>query len=197
MYGYRGSHVRPAFGNTSRRTSMFATFPPVSVATVSVQGRIAVVAIIEPEHAARARRLLSRLSPSALSSVRLVEESGVAADVTPHLTARQHAILDLLLQELSNKEIGRRLQISHFTVRNHVSRLLEILGVPSRKAAIARFGGAPFRCDHRGSGRGPVARAGDAPGSADRPPQGLQHRYLSAAITGTEYVIDGGAVPTT
>lgn len=53
------------------------------------------------------------------------------------MTARQRQILQLLAQDLSNKDIGRRLGLSHFTVRNHVSQLLRMLGVSSRKAATA------------------------------------------------------------
>jgi DNA-binding NarL/FixJ family response regulator len=53
------------------------------------------------------------------------------------LTERQHDILRLLMHDLSNKEIGRRLKLSHFTVRNHVSQLLRQLNVPSRKAVVA------------------------------------------------------------
>lgn len=53
------------------------------------------------------------------------------------LTGRQRDILRLLMHDLSNKEIGRRLALSHFTVRNHVSQLLRLLNVPSRKVAIA------------------------------------------------------------
>ncbi|BDV36146.1 LuxR C-terminal-related transcriptional regulator [Methylocystis iwaonis] len=53
------------------------------------------------------------------------------------LTERQRDILRLLMHDLSNKEIGRRLKLSHFTVRNHVSQLLRQLNVPSRKAVVA------------------------------------------------------------
>lgn len=49
------------------------------------------------------------------------------------LTARQKDILGGVLRGLSNKEIGRELGISHFTVRNHVSRLLQHLAMPSRR----------------------------------------------------------------
>jgi DNA-binding CsgD family transcriptional regulator len=48
------------------------------------------------------------------------------------LTERQRDILQGIVDGLSNKEIGRRLGISHFTVRNHVSQLLKQLGLPSR-----------------------------------------------------------------
>lgn len=59
----------------------------------------------------------------------------------PALTTRQADILALLLRDLSNKEIGRVLAISHFTVRNHVSQLLRLLNLPSRKAAISALSG--------------------------------------------------------
>ena len=49
------------------------------------------------------------------------------------LTDRQREIMDYLLRGLSNKEIGRKLGLSHFTVRNHVSNILRILGYPCRR----------------------------------------------------------------
>lgn len=55
------------------------------------------------------------------------------------LTGRQRDVLALVRQGLSNKEIGRRLSLSHFTVRNHLSQSLRLLNVASRKAAIARL----------------------------------------------------------
>lgn len=50
-----------------------------------------------------------------------------------HLTRRQSEIFALMLDGLSNKVIGRRIGISHFTVRNHVSKLLQILNISSRR----------------------------------------------------------------
>ena len=57
---------------------------------------------------------------------------GPAATPSP-LTDRQREILDYLLGGLSNKEIGRKLGLSHFTVRNHVSNILRVLGYPCRR----------------------------------------------------------------
>jgi DNA-binding CsgD family transcriptional regulator len=49
------------------------------------------------------------------------------------LTGRQREILDLLLQDKSNKEIARELNISPLTVRNHISVLFRQFGVKRRK----------------------------------------------------------------
>lgn len=53
----------------------------------------------------------------------------------PRLTARQCEVLDLLCQGLSNKLIGRRLNLSENTVRGHVQALLALLQVVSRSEA--------------------------------------------------------------
>lgn len=51
------------------------------------------------------------------------------------LTARQCDVLELLNQGLSNKLIGRRLELSENTVRTHVQAILGLLGVASRSEA--------------------------------------------------------------
>ena len=48
------------------------------------------------------------------------------------LTERQTQILELLRQGLSNKEIAKTLGRSHFTVRNHLSRLFQLFDVSHR-----------------------------------------------------------------
>jgi pimeloyl-ACP methyl ester carboxylesterase/DNA-binding CsgD family transcriptional regulator len=52
------------------------------------------------------------------------------------LTPRERDILSLLTEGLSNTEIADRLSISEKTVRNHVSKLFDKLGVWSRAQAI-------------------------------------------------------------
>jgi DNA-binding NarL/FixJ family response regulator len=54
------------------------------------------------------------------------------------LTPRQKDVLQCLAQDKSNKEIGRMLSISPFTVRIHVSALLRILQVESRAIAAVK-----------------------------------------------------------
>ncbi len=51
------------------------------------------------------------------------------------LTAREHEVLVLLAEGLSNREIARRLSISERTARTHVSNILDKLGVRSRTQA--------------------------------------------------------------
>ena len=53
------------------------------------------------------------------------------------LTAREHDVLELLRQGLTNAEIGGRLYISAKTVEHHVGRVLTKLGVRSRAEAAA------------------------------------------------------------
>lgn len=53
----------------------------------------------------------------------------------PRLTPRQYEVLDLLCQGLSNKLIGRRLDLSENTVRGHVQAVLAALDVVSRSEA--------------------------------------------------------------
>ena len=48
------------------------------------------------------------------------------------LTRREQEVLDALLENLVNKEIGSRLNISERTVKFHVSNLLSEFGVRRR-----------------------------------------------------------------
>ena len=56
----------------------------------------------------------------------------------PDLTPRERDVLGLLAEGCRNHEIGRRLEMSEKTVRNHVSQILSKLQVPDRTAAALR-----------------------------------------------------------
>ena len=55
----------------------------------------------------------------------------------PHLTPRQVEVLRLLEQGRSTKQIAAELHLSTETVRNHIRRLFQALGVHSRLEAVA------------------------------------------------------------
>jgi DNA-binding NarL/FixJ family response regulator len=109
---------------------------------VRAEAGVALVAILDPDDAATLAKLREILPPGALRRMRLPEALEPWSVPELRLTQRQAAILPLLAGDLSNKEIARRLDISHFTVRNHVSQILRALEVPTRKAARARLAAA-------------------------------------------------------
>jgi DNA-binding NarL/FixJ family response regulator len=68
------------------------------------------------------------------------------------LTPRERSVLELLSEGLTNREIGARMSLSENTVKNHVSHVLDKLGVSRRRQAAqllhrhgdtGRFGSHP------------------------------------------------------
>ena len=53
------------------------------------------------------------------------------------LTPREHQVLELVAEGLSNPEIAKELSVSRSTARAHVSQILSKLGVSNRAEAIA------------------------------------------------------------
>jgi DNA-binding NarL/FixJ family response regulator len=55
------------------------------------------------------------------------------------LSEREREILDLLARGLSNKEIGAKLDVSQFTVKNHLANIFEKLQVRCRTEAVIAY----------------------------------------------------------
>jgi PAS domain S-box-containing protein len=75
----------------------------------------------------------------------LIEEhpdDTLTAPPPPHLTPRQVEVLRLLERGRSTKQIAAELHLSTETVRNHIRRLFQALGVNSRLEAVAAARGA-------------------------------------------------------
>lgn len=59
------------------------------------------------------------------------------ATTPPNLTLRQRQLVNLLAKGLTNKEIAAHLNLSEFTVRNHIHRILKLVDVHTRREAVS------------------------------------------------------------
>lgn len=55
------------------------------------------------------------------------------------LTARERNVFELLIENMSTKEIASELGISEKTVRNHISNVMQKLGVNGRAGAVVEL----------------------------------------------------------
>jgi DNA-binding NarL/FixJ family response regulator len=102
-----------------------------------------------------AARLMARLRGQATQAPQ-------QPDALAELTDREHDILALIGEGLTNREIGLRLYLAEKTVKNHISRLLAKLGVERRvQAAVI----ASQAAEHTAStgGMGTSGSAGSGP----------------------------------
>jgi DNA-binding NarL/FixJ family response regulator len=76
-----------------------------------------------------------RVTLSAATSLRLVEELRAPVESPERLTERELEVLECVTQGLANKEIAWRLRISEKTVKSHVSTILSKFGLVSRTQA--------------------------------------------------------------
>ena len=79
------------------------------------------------------------------------------------LSMREREILELLARGLSNKEIGARLNLSPFTVKNHLARVFEKLHVRCRTEAVMAYLHPPQPL----GGRSPAAAGSPWPGAGE------------------------------
>jgi two-component system, NarL family, nitrate/nitrite response regulator NarL len=72
----------------------------------------------------------------------IVEETPVKRSASrPDLTLRQQQLIALVAKGLTNKEIAAQLNLSEFTVRNHIHRILKQVDVGSRSEAVEAIRG--------------------------------------------------------
>lgn len=85
-----------------------------------------------------ARRILKQLASSPTPSVQAHTENGVgsATDAIPKLTPREHDVLQLVAQGLSNREIAKHIELSHHTVEGHIKAVYQKLAVGNRTKAV-------------------------------------------------------------
>ncbi len=76
---------------------------------------------------------------------RTVARRTAGASRSIRLTRREHQVIDLISEGMSNKAIARQLRVSHHTVKSHVRNILEKLALHSRLqvAVYARDTEAP------------------------------------------------------
>ncbi|MGW2559402.1 response regulator [Streptomyces sp. NPDC001514] len=83
--------------------------------------------MLDPATTARLMRSLRTTTPETAPRA---EDERLAV-----LTDRERAVLDLIGEGLTNRQIGKKLYLSEKTVKNHISRLLSKLGVERRVQA--------------------------------------------------------------
>ncbi len=77
----------------------------------------------------------STLAPEAAQA--LIETTSEGPALGHDLTAREREVLALMVEGLTNPEIGERLVVSRSTAKAHVSNILSKLGASNRAEAIA------------------------------------------------------------
>lgn len=123
-------------GAAGKLRSGEAAAPDHEVLTTEQVTRLTYVLQIDAGHRTELDALIARI-PGA--RFRIVSSNHTRPGTLPVglLSQRLEQVLQLIRQGLSNKAIGRELGISHFTVRNHVARLLYIYGADNRDELIA------------------------------------------------------------
>lgn len=71
--------------------------------------------------------------------VQAFHEPEKSSETNTELTGREEEILKFLAKGFSNKEIGSKLEISHFTVKIHLAHIFEKLHVRSRTQAVMAY----------------------------------------------------------
>ena len=79
----------------------------------------------------------------------VVEETAVKRTASkPDLTLRQQQLVTLVAKGLTNKEIASQLNLSEFTVRNHIHRILKQVDAGSRSEAVETIHACGYSISH-------------------------------------------------
>jgi len=84
--------------------------------------------------AAGGRVLPARMTGTLFSQIAeaAVRRGRDAALASAHLTVREHEVIELIAEGMSNKEIAQRLDIAVYTVKSHVRNVMDKLALHSR-----------------------------------------------------------------
>ena len=150
-----GLAVLPAIAGRCRVVILSAFDDPAQIrraledgAAGFVRKDAAACAILDAVRDAAAGRtvLAADLAVRLAGAMRSGAEDRELRDRLRTLTSRQREVLALLGEGRSNREIGKALFVSEGTVKNHVTQILHLLGVPDRTrlaVLLARRGGLP------------------------------------------------------
>ncbi len=144
--------VMPGMDGAATTRAIRGTFPHVQVIALTsfreeelVQGALQAGAVgyllknISAEELANAIRAAKigrpTLAPEAAQA--LVQAATREPKPGQDLTDREHQVLALMVEGLTNPEIAERLVVSHSTIKFHVSSVLSKLGVSGRTEAVA------------------------------------------------------------
>ena len=87
--------------------------------------------------------------PEPVSTAQRASRDWMVTPAELGLTSRQGAILELLLRGLPNKRIALMLDVAESTVKEHVTKILQKLGVHTRVEAITKLRGQRLMADSR------------------------------------------------
>ncbi|RLP84100.1 DNA-binding response regulator [Mycetocola lacteus] len=82
------------------------------------------------------RRVIERFTPAPVQPATATATAPIVAPPITDLTEREREVLELLARGLSNQEIATTLFVGEATVKTHVSRVLQKLGVRDRIQAV-------------------------------------------------------------
>ncbi len=144
----------PGMDGVSGIRAFRAALPDLPVAIVSgttdaaaIRSALAAGAIgylpktLEPATVVAALRLMlaggTYLPPELLAGAVTAVQEPSSGEAGHALTPREQEVLDRIVQGASNKEIARELGVAEVTVKLHMRRILQKLGVRNRAGAVA------------------------------------------------------------